>query len=64
MRMFLPPSVLIQPHWPCTGWTRPPPLPRPLKATPWPGVDFAFAAGPELLELPALLSAGAATAVR
>eukprot|EP00969_Alexandrium_andersonii_P002083 91808-Alexandrium_andersonii.AAC.1 len=64
MRMCLPPSVLTQPHWPCARWIRPPPLPRPLKATPWPRVDFAFAAGPELLELPALFSAGVATTER
>eukprot|EP00969_Alexandrium_andersonii_P193401 8541601-Alexandrium_andersonii.AAC.1 len=35
-RMLLPPPVLIQPRWPCTGRISPPPLPRPLNATPWP----------------------------
>eukprot|EP00969_Alexandrium_andersonii_P072260 3188413-Alexandrium_andersonii.AAC.1 len=62
--MFVPPFVRTKPRWPYTGRISPPPLPRPLNATPGPRLDFAFAAGPALLELPALLSAGVATTAR
>eukprot|EP00969_Alexandrium_andersonii_P060686 2673033-Alexandrium_andersonii.AAC.1 len=64
-RMLRPLSVRVKPRWPCTGRISPPPLPRPLNATPGPGPNvLAFAAGSALLELLALLSAGVATAVR